>query len=83
MNKNQVLATLATIDYTRFGVKSLVELFGSLARDEAHATSDVDILVEFEETPTFDHYMRLKFYRPFHIEFPCLFQVSPLSARPQ
>jgi len=61
MNKNQVLATLATIDYTRFGVKSL-ELFGSLARDEANATSDVDILVKFEETPTFDRYMELKFY---------------------
>lgn len=56
-----MLATLATINYTRFGVKSL-ELFGSLARDEAHATSDVDILVEFEETPTFDRYMGLKFY---------------------
>jgi predicted nucleotidyltransferase len=61
MNKNQVLATLATIDYTCFGIKSL-ELFGSLARDEARVTSDVDILVEFEETPTFDHYMGLKFY---------------------
>ncbi len=61
MNKNQVLATLAAIDYTRFGVKSL-ELFGSLARDEARVTSDVDLLVEFEETPTFDRYMGLKFY---------------------
>ncbi len=61
MNKNQVLATLATIDYTRFGVKSL-ELFGSVARDESGVTSDVDILVEFEETPTFDHYIGLKFY---------------------
>lgn len=61
MNKNQVLATLAAVDYTRFGVKSL-ELFGSFARDEARVTSDVDILVEFEETPTFDRYMELKFY---------------------
>ena len=56
-----MLVTLATIDYSRFGVKSL-ELFGSLARDEARVTSDVDILVEFEETPTFDRYMGLKFY---------------------
>ena len=61
MKKNQVLATLATIDYTRFSVKSL-ELFGSFARDEARVTSDVDILVEFEETVTFDRYMGLKFY---------------------
>lgn len=60
MNKNQVLATLTAIDYTRFGVKSL-ELFGSVARDQAHEKSDVDILVEFEETPTFAQYMDLKF----------------------
>jgi predicted nucleotidyltransferase len=31
---------------TRFGVKSLL-LFGSVARDEATSTSDVDLLVEF------------------------------------
>jgi hypothetical protein len=30
----------------QFGVKSLL-LFGSVARDEASATSDVDLLVEF------------------------------------
>jgi predicted nucleotidyltransferase len=33
----------------RFGVKSLA-LFGSMARDEATETSDVDLLVEFERT---------------------------------
>jgi predicted nucleotidyltransferase len=31
----------------QFGVKSLA-LFGSVARDEATGTSDVDLLVEFE-----------------------------------
>ncbi len=31
---------------SKFGVKSLV-LFGSVARNEATATSDVDLLVEF------------------------------------
>lgn len=31
----------------RFGVKSLL-LFGSIARDEASPTSDVDLLVEFD-----------------------------------
>ena len=31
---------------TKFGVKSL-SLFGSVARDEATAASDVDLLVEF------------------------------------
>ena len=44
----------------RFAV-SRVGLFGSWARNEAVATSDVDILVTFDQ-PTFDHYMDLKFY---------------------
>ncbi len=61
MNKNQVLSTLAAINYTHFGVKSL-ELFGSVARDQARADSDVDILVEFEETPTFAQYMDSNFF---------------------
>jgi uncharacterized protein len=45
----------------KFEVKSL-SLFGSVARDEAHPESDIDILVEFSEPPTFDRYMDLKFY---------------------
>jgi predicted nucleotidyltransferase len=44
----------------RFGVKQ-IWLFGSAARDEARADSDVDILVEFAASPTFDGYMDLKF----------------------
>ena len=44
-----------------FGLKSL-SIFGSVARDEAHLGSDIDILVEFSEAPTFDRYMDLKFY---------------------
>jgi len=44
-----------------FGVKSLA-LFGSVARDEASNTSDLDFLVEFEGTATFDRYMDLKFF---------------------
>ncbi len=34
-----------------FGVSSL-SLFGSLARDEAHETSDVDVLVDFDRPVT-------------------------------
>ena len=45
---------------TQFGVRSLA-LFGSVARDEATAASDVDILVEFETPPGFDGYMGLMF----------------------
>ena len=46
---------------TRFGVKR-VALFGSAARDELNATSDVDVLVEFEGPATAAGYMDLKFY---------------------
>ncbi len=44
----------------RFGVKR-IGLFGSSARGEQKDTSDVDILVEFEE-PTFDNFMNLAFF---------------------
>jgi uncharacterized protein len=45
----------------RFGISSLA-LFGSMVRDEAGSDSDVDILVEFRETPGLAHYMGLKFW---------------------
>ena len=38
-----------------------IGLFGSVLREAEDASSDVDILVEFEQ-PTFDHYMDLKFF---------------------
>ena len=41
------------------GVKSL-GIFGSIARDEAGPGSDVDVLVEFDGTTSFDGYMDLK-----------------------
>lgn len=44
-----------------YGVKSLA-LFGSVARDEATANSDIDLLVEFDGKVTFDCYMDLKFF---------------------
>ncbi|HNP59706.1 MAG TPA: nucleotidyltransferase family protein [Nitrospirales bacterium] len=45
----------------RFGIKKL-GIFGSAARDEMHEGSDIDVLVEFQSSPTFDAYMDLKFY---------------------
>lgn len=48
-------------ELTKFSVKSLA-IFGSVARDEAGPESDVDVLVEFSKTPSFDTYMELKFY---------------------
>jgi len=43
------------------GVGSLF-LFGSVARDQAHADSDVDLLVQFVAPPTYRSYMDLKFF---------------------
>ncbi len=45
----------------QFGVASLA-LFGSVARDEAGPNSDVDVLVEFRETPGLSEYMRFKWW---------------------
>jgi predicted nucleotidyltransferase len=45
----------------QYGVKSLA-VFGSVAREEATQTSDVDLLVEFDGVVTFDRYMDLKFF---------------------
>jgi predicted nucleotidyltransferase len=42
------------------GVRSLA-LFGSAARNESTAASDLDFLVEFDHK-TFDNYMDLKFF---------------------
>ena len=37
-------------------------MFGSVARREASAESDVDVLVDFGRAPSFDEYMDLKIY---------------------
>lgn len=63
-NRSDIIALLAERRQeivTRFGVKQ-VALFGSAARDELNATSDVDVLVEFEGPATAAAYMDLKFY---------------------
>lgn len=64
MNRTQILALLAERQQeiaVRYGVKRLA-LFGSAARDELGATSDVDVLVEFAGPATFAAYMDLKFH---------------------
>jgi predicted nucleotidyltransferase len=45
----------------RFGVRDLA-VFGSVARGEASATSDLDVLVDFDGPATFDGFMGLKFF---------------------
>jgi predicted nucleotidyltransferase len=64
MERDEVLGFLSSHRQDleeRFGVCSL-SVFGSMARDEAGPDSDVDILVEFRETPGLAEYMRLKFW---------------------
>jgi predicted nucleotidyltransferase len=57
---NDVLATLRSHwpAIRGYGVRSL-QLFGSVARDDARADSDVDLIVEFEGKTTFDGHMGL------------------------
>lgn len=56
-----ILATHRSEIESRFGVASL-SLFGSAARDEAMAKSDVDILVTFTQTPGLLGFLELKAY---------------------
>ena len=44
----------------RYSVRR-IGVFGSYVRGEQKATSDIDVLVEFEK-PTFDNFMDLAFY---------------------
>jgi uncharacterized protein len=60
MGRDEVLSVLTAhqSELEGFGVRSL-RLFGSVAREEAAADSDVDLLVSFQEKPTFSGYMKL------------------------
>jgi predicted nucleotidyltransferase len=53
-------ALMPTVE-SRFGVRSL-SLFGSVARDEATDTSDIDLLVDFRGPTTFLGFMGLKLF---------------------
>ncbi len=61
--RSEILQTLAVHrdDLSLMGVKTLA-VFGSFARDEARPDSDIDILVEFQGSATFNRYMDLKFF---------------------
>jgi predicted nucleotidyltransferase len=65
----------------RFSVQRLA-LFGSAARGEIAPTSDVDILVVFQGTPTFDAFMDLKFYLEDLLQRP-VDLVTEKALRPQ
>lgn len=55
------LAELLPIARSRFGVREL-SVFGSVARGNASALSDLDVLVDFDGPATFDGFMGLKLF---------------------
>jgi len=64
MDKQEALALLRThkaILVQRFGVVDMA-LFGSTARDEATAGSDMDILIRFDGPVTSKRYFGVQFY---------------------
>lgn len=64
MNRTEALNRLrAHRDYLSraFGVEDIA-VFGSMARDDAAAGSDVDILVRFDGPATSERYFGLQFY---------------------
>ena len=62
MDKSHIIDLIAQhrLDLSKLGVCSLA-LFGSVARGEAGPNSDIDILVNFQGSVTFDQYMETKF----------------------
>ena len=64
MNRDDVLALLREhlpVLRERFGVQHM-RLFGSVARDSANASSDVDVLVRFDGPATSRRYFGVQFY---------------------
>ncbi|MFM7363217.1 MAG: nucleotidyltransferase family protein [Cuspidothrix sp.] len=63
MNREEVLQILRTHqqELQNLGVKSL-ELFGSVARNEAHSDSDVDLLAELSESMSLFQFIEAKLY---------------------
>jgi uncharacterized protein len=62
LDRNDIIGTLqGKMLQSKFGIKSLL-LFGSVARNEANQESDLDFVVDFDGTITFDRYMDLKIF---------------------
>lgn len=60
-NRQQALSVLHATKpgLDRFGVREL-SLFGSFARDDMLAESDVDVLIDFNQTPDFRTYLEVR-----------------------
>ena len=62
LSSHEILSTLALhADHLRALGASKIGLFGSRGRDEANATSDIDLVVTLVR-PSFDDYMDIKLY---------------------
>jgi predicted nucleotidyltransferase len=63
MKREEVLSILRAHkeELKKLGIKSL-ELFGSVARNEAHLDSDVDILAELSESMSLFQFIEAKLY---------------------
>ena len=63
MKRDEVIQLVRTnkAELHKRGIRS-VALFGSVARDEASADSDVDLLVDLAPPYTYDRYIEAKFY---------------------
>lgn len=79
MDAGQVRTSLAAVaeQLAVLGVRSL-SVFGSVARGQARADSDLDFLVEFDGPATFDRYMGLK--ELLEGEFACRVDLVTLRA---
>ncbi|HMB55107.1 MAG TPA: nucleotidyltransferase family protein [Thermoanaerobaculia bacterium] len=63
MQRDRILEILRKqgAELRRRGVASL-RLFGSVARGDERRDSDVDLLVAFDETPTYSEFMQLRIF---------------------
>lgn len=64
MHRDQALEILARckpVLQERYQLSAL-SLFGSTARNEANDDSDIDILVDFDSTPTSEQFYGVQFY---------------------
>ncbi|WP_100012715.1 nucleotidyltransferase family protein [Lentibacillus sediminis] len=60
----------------KYGVKR-IGLFGSYSREEQKEFSDIDVIVEFNDTElSFDNYMDLKFNMEDHFQKPVDFIIA-------
>ena len=83
MERDKILSLLKSRrrQLKKFGIHSL-SIFGSVARDQAHTNSDVEILVDFEKPIGLFEYARLQMYLEEILERP-VDLVTPEALRPE